>query len=67
MNSMNPDANIQVAIVCGNEVRIYSELAEGYDRRQLKWVREFSSHGAAVLYAQEFEDAERASRARRQR
>jgi hypothetical protein len=62
----NADANISVATVCGNEVRIYAPY-EGRSRRRLESILGgFSSPGAARLYAQQFDEREREARARRQ-
>ncbi len=48
--------NKPVVGVCGNEARIYGPLDEQTKRRPLQRVVEFPHHGAAVLFAQEFED-----------
>ena len=60
MSEYYPDSNIRVAAVCGREVRIYGEVTVG--RRFFIRKEEFSTHGAARLFAQEYEDRERQSR-----
>jgi hypothetical protein len=47
-----------VAAVCDNEVRIYGGVEEN-GRRPLFAVHEFKHHGAAVNYAQEYDEAEK--------
>ena len=53
-----------VATVCGNEVRIYDGVDES-GRRPLLLVLSCKHHGAAVNYAQEYDDAEKARDERR--
>jgi hypothetical protein len=62
----NPDSTINVAAVCGTEVRIYDDEPKGGGPRLLLRTLNFAHHGAARLYAQEHDEAERAARARRQ-
>lgn len=57
---MNPDASIRVAIVCGDEVRVY-EKTKGAPRR-LYGSYSFASHGAARLWAEEHDAMERQAR-----
>ena len=52
-NQINP-ANEPVVAVCGNVARVYG--AEDKGRRPFMFERVFAHHGAAVLFAQEFED-----------
>lgn len=58
------DNQINVAAVCGKEVRIYGEPGANGVRPLLK-VREFPTHGAAREFAQEYEDSQRAGQRRR--
>lgn len=44
-----------VVAVCGAEARVYGPVAEN-GRRPLIKVLEFAHRGAAILYAQEFEE-----------
>jgi hypothetical protein len=53
---MNPDAAIEVATVCDNVVRTYTEAKAG---RRLKSVLTFPHRGAAVVYADEYEEVQR--------
>lgn len=62
----NPDSTINVATVCGTEVRIYDDEPKSGGPRALLRTLSFAHYGAARLYAQEHDDAERAARARRQ-
>ena len=62
-SQLNPDASIYVAAVCGREVTIFNDKKHG--RRAVQW-RNFPHRGAAVLFAIEHDEAERAARAWRQ-
>lgn len=62
----NPDANINVAAVCGKQVRVFGDIPPTGGRRPLLKTIDFPHHGAARLWAKEHDDAERAARARRQ-
>jgi hypothetical protein len=53
---MNPDGAIDVATVCGSQVRTYREVKHG---RVLSGIRDFSHRGAALVWAHEFEDFQR--------
>ncbi len=53
---INPDGAIEIAAVCGAELRTYAKVKHG---RHLMNVRQFAHHGAAVLYATEFEESQR--------
>lgn len=64
--NIDPDATINVATVCGNEVSIYGDVPKEGGRRPLLRRFRLQHHGAAVLYAQEHDEAERSARARRQ-
>jgi hypothetical protein len=57
-DGINPDGSLDVACVCGNEVRTYGEVKFG---RRLKSVLQFSHRGAAIQYAHEYEEAQRKS------
>ena len=50
----NPSEKPVVA-VCGAEARVYGPVNE-FNRRPLWNIKQFAHHGAAVLYAQEYED-----------
>ncbi len=65
MSNVNPDALIAVAAVCGTKVTVYDALSNGEQRRSKLFEREFTSHGAAKMFAAEFEDGERQSLAAR--
>lgn len=56
IGGLNPDGTISVVAVCGNEARRYAKVKWG---RKLESVDLFPSHGAAKLYADEFERWER--------
>ena len=45
-----------VVAVCGNEARIYGPIDTKTNRRELWNIRQFPHHGAALLFAQEYED-----------
>ena len=64
--NINPDFNIEVATVCGDEVRVFSSY-DGLPRRKLVRVLQFKTKGAAQLYAMEHDEAQRKSRETRQR
>lgn len=53
---MNPDAAIDVATVCDNEVRTYRDAKSG---RGLVSVIAFAHRGAALMYAHEYEECQR--------
>lgn len=55
MNEVNP-----VAAVCGNEVRIFGSVNEKSRRRPLIKILKFTTHGKALMYAQEHDDTEKA-------
>lgn len=55
-DSMNPDGAIDVATVCGNEVRTYTDVKRG---RRLIGIHTFSHRGAALVWAHEYEDIQR--------
>lgn len=50
----NPSEKPVVA-VCGAEARVYGPVNE-FNRRPLWQVKHFQHHGAAILFAQEYED-----------
>ena len=54
---------INLAAVCGSEVRIYGE-AIGNGPRPLLKVLNFPHYGAALLFAQEYEDQQRGKKPR---
>lgn len=58
---INPDGSIEVAAVCGGVVRIYDTVK--HKRRRLDELY-FPNHGAAVLFATEHDESQRAMRAR---
>lgn len=58
------DERINIAAVCGNEVRIYGEKF-GEQPRPLLKVLIFPHHGAARLFAQEFEASQRDQKPKR--
>lgn len=60
------DDRINVAAVCGNEVRIYSD-SDNRGRRTFIRRYQFNTYGAAKLFADEFEDQQRERTARRQK
>lgn len=62
----NPDHNINVATVCGNEVRVFGDVPRGGGPRPFLRRISFPHHGAALLWAAEHDEAERVARARRQ-
>ena len=51
----NAQSDENVVAVCGCEARVYGPM-QGNGRREFKYRRDFSTHGAAVLFAQEYED-----------
>jgi hypothetical protein len=57
--TINPDATIRVAAVCGEEVLIYDKSKRV---RRLSTTYQLANHGAAVLFAAEWDEAERRSR-----
>lgn len=54
--SINPDAALDVVAVCGTEARVYSDAKHG---RRLLIVRQFSNHGQALSFADEYEEYQR--------
>jgi hypothetical protein len=64
VGGINPDANINVAAVCGCEARVYDDVNTN-GTRPLRYVTSFETHGAALQWAHEFEAAERLARSRR--
>lgn len=58
------DDRINVAAVCGNEVRIYTD-ADNRGRRGFMRMVRFNTYGAAKLFADEFEEAQRDRNGRR--
>lgn len=61
---INPDADIYVAAVIGNVVRIYAPCNKRGIRKQIStgWCR---NHGQARLYAAEFDEQQRELRAKK--
>lgn len=60
---INPDGTIEVATVCGTVVSVYDKVKHG--RRRLdRFIA--PNHGAAVLWATEHDENQRAARARMQ-
>lgn len=53
---INPDGAIEVAAVCGSEVRVFASVKQG---RALLSVRTFAHRGAALLWAHEHDQRER--------
>ena len=53
------DDRINIAAVCGNEVRIYGLAQHGNRPRPLLKVLHFPHRGAALLFAQEYEQDQR--------
>lgn len=58
--TINPDASIMVAAVCGSEVRIYEKSKRV---RKLSNVIDFANHGQAAIFATEHDEAGRRARA----
>ena len=57
-----PDDDINVATCCGSEVRVYGRLNTDMKSRDFLYSRAFSNYGQAKLWADEYEDNERAHR-----
>lgn len=62
---MNPDANINVAVVYSDGTAVYYGHADELGFRTKMFSRSFPSYGAAKLAAAEYEEAQREERARR--
>lgn len=66
---MNPDANINVVAVYPNGLAVFYGHAVEEDGTALPrprlYSRQFPNYGAARLFAQEYEEAQRKDRARR--
>ena len=45
-----------VVAVCGSEARVYGPIDAKTSRREFLYQRDFPHHGAALLFAQEYED-----------
>lgn len=58
------DDRLFVAAVCGKQVRIYEPLAPNATSRNLVQTLDFPHYGAAKLYADEYEDAQRSNKPR---
>ena len=58
MSSSN-QADKSVVGVCGSQARVYGPIDKETNRRPLKSIIDFPHYGAAVLFAQEFEDDKR--------
>lgn len=55
MNSKKDQSREPVVAVCGNEARVYGPV-EPNGVRPLLRIKTFPHHGAAKLYAQDFEE-----------
>jgi hypothetical protein len=50
---------MNVAAVCGAEVRIYGWLDEKTQIRPFQWKEQFPTHGAALQFATEYDERQR--------
>lgn len=55
-DEINPDAAIDVAVVCGNVVHTYRDKKHG---RGLISIHNFAHRGAALMWAHEYEEFQR--------
>ncbi len=60
------DERINVVAVCGNEARVYG-LRRADGTRQFLWAGQFAHRGAAIQFAQEYEDQQRGAHLRNKR
>lgn len=60
-----PDDKINVAAVCGTQVRIYDTPNPYTGVRRFLWKKEFANHGQALQFADEYEQGQRGTVTRR--